>query len=217
MRFEKAEQLLLLAEYMQSSSEGVSLFDIQDRFDVGRRTAERMRDAVIRLFPNVEETVQADKTKRWRLRSGSLGHLTHLNADDLSELKTAIDHLRRENLPVQVENLERLWVKLKGMVRPERASRVETDLEALLEAEGYAMRPGPRPKVEPKVLYILREAIKGAQKVMITYHSRFKGDIRERLICPYGFLYGARHYLIAWCDDANDIRTFALANIKEIS
>ena len=136
MRFEKAEQLLQLAEKMQASSEGVSLADIQDQFDVGRRTAERMRDAVMRIFPNVEERVQEDKTKRWRLRSGSLGHLAQLNADDLSELKMGIDHLRRENLPVQADNLERLWVKLKGMVRPESASRIETDLEALLEAEG---------------------------------------------------------------------------------
>ena len=103
------------------------------------------------------------------------------------------------------------------MVRPESASRIETDLEALLEAEGHAMRPGPRPKIEPKVLYLLREAIKGSQKVLITYRGRVKGDIRERVVCPYGFLYGARHYLIAWCDDAQDIRTFALANIQEIS
>ena len=85
MRFEKAEQLLHLAEQMQASSEGISLSDIQEKFDVGRRTAERMRDAVMRLFPNVEERVQEDKTKKWRLRSGSLGHLTNLNADDLSE------------------------------------------------------------------------------------------------------------------------------------
>ena len=30
-------------------------------------------------------------------------------------------------------------------------------------------------------------------------------------------MYGARHYLIAWCGEAKDIRTFTLANIKEIS
>ncbi len=217
MRFEKAEQLLQLAEQMQASSEGISISDIQKNFKVGRRTAERMRDALLRLFPNIEERVQEDKTKRWRLRSRSLGHLTHLNADDLSELKTAIDHLRRENLPVQADNLERFWIKLKGSIRPESSSRIETDLEALLEAEGYATRPGPRPKIESKVLYLLRESIKGAQKVLITYHSRFKGDVSERVICPYGFLYGARHYLVAWCDEAQDIRTFAMANIKEIS
>lgn len=69
MRFEKAEQLLQLAEMMQGSSEGIGLADIQERFDVGRRTAERMRDAVIRIFPNVEERVQEDKIKRWGTRT----------------------------------------------------------------------------------------------------------------------------------------------------
>ena len=59
-----------------------------------------------------------------------------MNADDLSELKTAIDQLRHENLPIQAANLERLWTKPKGMVRPESMSLIETDLEALLEAEG---------------------------------------------------------------------------------
>lgn len=217
MRFEKAEQLLVLAERMQASSEGVSLVDIQEQFDVGRRTAERMRDAVIRIFPSVDEKVQEDKVKRWRIRSGSMGSLSCLSADDLSELQMAIDHLKRENLLIQAENLERLWLKLKGVVKPEKVSRVETDLEALIEAEGYAMRPGPRPKIEASVLYTLREAIKASQKVRITYHARVKGDIKTRIVSPYGFLYGNRHYLIALCDEADGIRTFSLSNIKSIS
>lgn len=217
MRFEKAEQLLRLAERMQASRDGIGLSEIEEEFQVGRRTAERMRDAVMRLFPAVEEYVSEDRTKKWRLKTGSVSRLAQLNADDLSELKTAIDNLRKENLPMQADNLEQLWIKLKGVIRPEIVSRVETDLEALLEAEGHAMRPGPRPKIEPKVLCLLREAIKGSQKVQITYRGRVKGDIRERVVCPYGFLYGARHYLIAWCDDAQDVRTFVLANIQEIA
>ena len=34
MRFEKAEQLLHLAEQMQASSEGISLSDIQEKFEI---------------------------------------------------------------------------------------------------------------------------------------------------------------------------------------
>ena len=45
MRLEKSEQLLKLALMMQSSTEGVGLQEIQEEFEVGRRTAERMRDA----------------------------------------------------------------------------------------------------------------------------------------------------------------------------
>lgn len=216
MRFEKSEQLLQLAMMMQASSEGIGLTDIQEEFDIGRRTAERMRDALIRLFPQIEEIRFDDKTKRWRIRAGSLSSLLHLTAEDLAEMKTAIDILERENLLSHADNLHRLWFKLKGMMRPETANRIETDLEALLEAEGHAMRPGPKLKIDPQVLRAVREAIKGFRKIRIVYHSRFKGDTTQRVISPYGFIYGSRHYLIAWCDYSNGMRTFSLPNIAEV-
>jgi len=217
MRFEKSEQLLHLALMMQASTEGVGLLDIQEEFDVGRRTAERMRDALMRLFPQVEELRLGDKTKRWRIPAGSLNGMLQLCAEDLAEVKTAIYMLRKENLQTHADNMNRLWLKLRGLSRPERAGRIETDLEALLEAEGHAMRPGPKPKIDPHVLYILREAIKGFRKVRITYRSRFKGDTTRRVVCPYGFVYGVRHYLISWCDEAQDLRSFSLANISDIT
>ena len=46
--------------------------------------------------------------------------------------------------------------------------RLEPDIEALLEAEQLAMRPGPRPKSRPFVLEELRNAIKGAVRLMRT-------------------------------------------------
>lgn len=217
MRFEKSEQLLHLAMMMQGSTEGVALADIQQEFEVGRRTAERMRDAISRLFPQLEEIRQDDKTKRWRIPSGSLSGVLQLNAEDLAEIQTAVDMMKKENMGIHAENLNRTWLKLKGLMRREAVNRIETDLEALLEAEGHAMRPGPKPKINPQVLYVLREAIKAFRKVRITYHSRFKGDVTERVVCPYGFVYGVRHYLIAWCDEANSLRTFSLSNIQEIT
>jgi predicted DNA-binding transcriptional regulator YafY len=217
MRLEKSEQLLHLAMMMQGSTEGIGLADIQEEFEVGRRTAERMRDAIFRLFPQIEEIRQDDKTKRWRIPSGSLSGMLQLTAEDLAEIQTAVDMMKKENLGVHAENLNRTWLKLKGLMRREAVNRIETDLEALLEAEGHAMRPGPKPKINPQVLYVLREAIKGFRKVKITYHSRFKGDVTERVVCPYGFVYGVRHYLIAWCDEANSLRTFSLPNIQEIT
>jgi predicted DNA-binding transcriptional regulator YafY len=79
------------------------------------------------------------------------------------------------------------------------------------------MRPGPRPKINPHVLYILREAIKGFCKVKITYHGRTKNDITQRIVHPYGFVYGHRHYLLAWCETGKGLRSFSLPNIADIS
>ena len=217
MRLEKSEQLLRLALMMQGSTEGVGLQEIQEEFDVGRRTAERMRDALLMLFPHVEELRQDGKTKRWRLPAAALAGLIQVSAEDLAEMRTAIDLLHKEGLNHHSENLEKLWLKIKGKLRPESAASIETDLEALLEAEGHAMRPGPRPRINAHALYILRESIKGFCKVKLTYHGRVRDDTSDRIIHPYGFVYGLRHYLIAWCEKSKAIRSFSLPNIIDVS
>jgi len=217
MRLEKSRQLLKLALMMQASTEGVGIQDIQEEFEVVRRTAERMRDALLLLFPHTEEILLDGKTKRWRLPTGSIAGLIHISAEELAEMKTAIDLLRKEHLVVHADNLEQLWLKIKGRLRPESAASVETDLEVLMEAESHAMRPGPRPHINPHVLYILREAIKGFCKVRLTYRGRAKGDVTERVVHPYGFVYGQHHSLVAWCENAKELRSFSLPNIAEIS
>jgi len=197
MRLEKSRQLLKLALMMQASTEGVGIQEIEDEFEVVRRSAERMRDALLLLFPHTEEIMIDGKSKRWRLPAGAIAGLFHISAEDLAEMKTAIDLLRKEHLVTHAENLEHLWLKIKGRLRPESAASIETDLEALIESESHAMRPGPRPHINPQVLYLLREAIKGFCKVKLTYGC-IKGGVTEPVVHPYGFIYGQRHYLIAW-------------------
>jgi predicted DNA-binding transcriptional regulator YafY len=202
---------------MQASTEGIGLQDIQEEFEIGRRTAERMRDALLSLFPHIEELRPDGKTKRWKLPAGAIAGLIQVSAEDLAEMRTGINLLKGENLTQHAESLHKLWLKIKGRLRPESAASIETDLEALLEAEGHAMRPGPRPRINPHVLYILRQAIKGFCKVKITYHGRVKGDTTERIVHPYGFVYGMRHYLLAWCETAKGLRSFSLPNISAIT
>ena len=214
MRLEKSEHLLVLALAMQSSAEGIGLAEIQEQFQVGRRTAERMRDAALRLFPQIEELRQDDGSKRWRLMPGSLSQLVHFSADELAQLQSAIRHLRHHQLEGQADLLQQLALKLTGMMRTETRRRTAADVEALLEAEGHACRVGPRPKADPAVLLAIREAIKGCYKLRIRYLSRLHGGVSERVIAPYGLLYGSRHYLLAHCDQAADLRTFSLPNIQ---
>lgn len=67
MRFTKAESLLRLAIWLQTSHVGVGLRDIEEEFGVSRRTAERMRDAISRLLPDLVELKSYDGKKRWRI------------------------------------------------------------------------------------------------------------------------------------------------------
>jgi len=217
MRLEKSQQLFKLALMMQASTEGIGLQEIQEEFGVVRRTAERMRDALLQMFPQTEEIFIDGKMKRWRLPASAINGLIQISAEDLAEMKTAIDLLRNAHLIQHAENLEKLWLKIRGRLRPESAASIETDLEALLEAESHAMRPGPRPHINPNVICILREAIKGFCKVKLTYQCQSKKDVTVMVVHPYGFLYGINHYLIAWCEDTKELRSFSLSNIGEIS
>ena len=216
MRYEKFEDLLHLALEMQASRGGISLEDIQHRFDVSRRTAMRMRDSVMRVFPQVDEMITDDRKKRWRIPSGVVDRLISFSADELADLEAAVLLLKRENMREAAANMEDLSTKLKALMDANIARRVEPDLEALLQAEGLAMRPGPKPRISSLVLEDLRNAMKGCEKVRIRHRNRVTNRLRGRTVSPYGFLYGNRHYLLAYDEDAKDFRKFTLPNVEEV-
>ncbi len=216
MRYEKADNLMQLALEMQAARSGLSLAEIESRFRVGRRTAMRMRDAVLRNFPQVVERIDADRVKRWHIPSGTLDRLIAVDVDELAALENAIRMLEASNRSDQAAALTGLESKLRAVLKPETARRVEPDLEALLEAEGLAMRPGPRPRIHWEMVEQLRFAIKAGRKVRIGYRNRRTQRINERLVHPYGFLHGHRHYLVAWHEHpkANKVALFSLPNIE---
>lgn len=219
MRYEKAETILRLALDMQASLLGVALDDIQRNYSdkpLSRRTAERLRDAVERLFPQVEQANPGEVPKRWRLPGGSINGLASATADELAAMSTAISILRRDNLLPKATAAELLIAKIRALLKPPAIRRIEPDLEALTEAEGLGMRPGPRPRINDEVLTALREAIIARRKVRLHYLYRGSGKRGYETVHPYGFLYGNRHYLIAWSESkhARDFRNYALANIE---
>jgi predicted DNA-binding transcriptional regulator YafY len=219
MRYEKAETVLRVALDMQASALGLSLEEIQRNYadkPLSRRTAERLRDVIERLFPQIEQANPGEVPKRWRLPGGTVNGLASVTAAELADLGTAISLLRRENMDVQAENAERGIAKMRALVKRPVMNRIEPDLEALTEAEGLAMRPGPRPKINSEIVTALREAIITRCKVRLHYLYRGSGKRGYQVVHPYGFLYGNRHYLVAWSEseEARDFRSFALSNVE---
>jgi predicted DNA-binding transcriptional regulator YafY len=220
MRYEKAEIVHRIALDMRGSAEGLALEDIRTRYSdqpLSRRTAERLRDTVERLFP-IEHANPGEVPKRWRLRGGTPGAMASITAVELADLATAASVLRRENMLAQARSIEKVAAKLRAHLKGPIVARIEPDLELLTEAEGLAMRPGPRPKLDSEIISTLRHAILSTQKVRIHYRYRGSGKRGFDILHPYGFLYGSRHYLVAWSENprAKDFRNFALANIEQV-
>ena len=214
MRYEPAARLVRLAVFMQGRQGGVTLDDIRSEFSVGRRTAERMRDAVRDAFGPLEEEEGGDRRKRWRLRSDGLRGLVSVPAEELAALSAAAAALERAGLGQHAAGLEALDVKLRAARRAGAREQLEADLETLLHAEGLAMRPGPRQPVEPDVLRVVRDAIHRRRTVEFDYLSRAAGRRSRQLVEPYGLLYGNRPFLVARTDWSGEPRLWRLANIS---
>jgi predicted DNA-binding transcriptional regulator YafY len=213
--YDRAEDLLRLAIRMQAAATGLSLDDIGEMFAVGRRTAERMRDAVARLFGELETRPSEDRRTRWALPSGRLP-VSSFTTDELMHLQGAASLMHRENRPDAAAALEAVQDKIRASFDARKNRRIETDLEALVEAEGLAMRPGPRLPIDGAMLAELRAAILKCRKIRIRYRSRQSGAVSRHKLCPYGFLYGTRPYLVAFSLNPRilDYRTYRLSGSK---
>lgn len=220
MRHEKAEILHRIALDMHSLVGGLTLDDIRTRYTdkpLSRHTAERLRDAVDRLH-TVEHANPGELPKRWRIRRDSAAPMANISAQELADLETAAALLKRENLQAHARSVEKVAAKLRAQLKPPVMARIAPDLEALTEAEGMALRPGPRPKIDPETLSVLRQAVVACRKVRIHYRARGTGTLSRQIVCPYGFLYGNRHYLVAFSMNAavRDYRLYSLPNIERV-
>ena len=195
MRHEKAAAVLRLARLMAGSAEGVTLDEMARELGVDRRTAERMRDAVAELFPQME-AVPDPPTKRFRIPAGLDGFLQAPSVDELAALGAASAEAQAQGQTVRADALRALEGKVLSALRAPARRRIAPDLEALLQAEAIAVQAGPRPFADEGVLREVREALKAGSGLRFRYvGGSAPGRLRE--VTPYGLLFGRANYLVA--------------------
>lgn len=216
----KMLDLFELAIRMQETSVGVSLSDIQTYFSVSRRTAERMKNALLCYFPQMEEVDTGEKIKRWRIPQRTLNSLISFSVEELTTLKTAMNCLKQSGLEKQADIIKQIELKLKNIIKPDIKRRIEVDAEELMKTEGLALRPGPKIVIDETILAQIREAILSCHQIKISYYNKQSHKISINILKPYGILYGERnHYLLAQHSDGyfgDKIHHFILNNIKNI-
>ncbi|MBA4804176.1 MAG: WYL domain-containing protein [Brevundimonas sp.] len=214
MRLEKAAMVIELARRMAASAEGLTLDEMGRDMGVGRRTVERMRDAVLDLFPQAEE-VSDPPYKRWRIRGGLSAFEQAPTAAELLELSKAAQGLRAAGEPGRAAALEGLERKLKSAMRSTTLNRLAPDLEALVRAETIAVQAGPRPSADEAVLTQIRQAILAGQPLGFIY-SRPGAEARRRSVAPCGLMFGRANYLVAADRETGGIRTFRLDRMSGV-
>ncbi|MCA0906971.1 WYL domain-containing protein [Ruegeria marisrubri] len=211
MSFEKAKDLLRLADMAVARHRGVSLREIEEAFGVTRRTAQRMTQALHEAFPHSVRVIEdPDRTRRWVLKPSRLSALSLNGADELEALEVALARLDDPADLRQRQALAGLRERLLAAIPSASARRAEADAEALLEAYGMAARPGPVARIEAGIVDAISKALRGPYRLRVRYTGT------QRLLEPYGILLGARRYLVARQPDKDDrLRHFRLDRIEE--
>lgn len=197
MAFEKSFALMRLAEMAAARHRGVCLLDVMEEFEVNQRTAQRMVKGLELIFPSVIISTDDDRRRWWKLKDPTFLRHQGIRDSELLSLDMSIRRARREGAELDVRALKSLRDRLLAILPPSQARRAEVDAGAMLEAQGFACRPGPRSKVAPNVLGAIAEAIKAPFCMEIVYQSAKDPEPKRRYVEPYGVLLGARQYLVA--------------------
>lgn len=216
MRYAPAERLLRLARHLAATRTGLTLDEMATELEVGRRTAERLRDSLADIFPQLDCWDDDERVRRWRLPGSALVGVIDVRAEAVAAIETSARECEVRGETDRAALLREASTTLRAMTRPDALRRAEPDIAALMEAEGVAMRPGPRPTMAAGVLTTLRRAILGIQPVVVRYVGRDAAEPATRILCPYGILYGGRGWLVAHVDGLPDMRLWRLDRIVSV-
>lgn len=214
MSFEKARDLIDLVTWLSANRTGITIQDVEERFNIVRRTAQRMLHTAEQMFIDIETIKTETGQKVWRLRHNPATYLIRVSPEELSTLELARQTLEKQGALQEAQLINSLGRKVRALMPSNKANAIETDRTALLEAQGVIARPGPRPKINEDILSVIGDAIKACMIIELVYEGSKKPV--KRILAPYGILYGTRPYLVAHDHDKgiDQLRYFRLDRIS---
>lgn len=185
-RYSRVSDILDLATFMASKPLGVTIAEIAERYNVSRRTAERMRDSLTCIFPSIDEIETDDTQKHWGFINYSIANLITFTPEEIGNIEQ--QQRRTTNKEAKIA-MAKAVEKMKSL--SSKKQNCEKDIELFMQTEGYAVRQMPQYKIDLQTLEIIRDAVQHSKMVTGVYHDK------SRLIEPLGMIYGEKIYLVA--------------------
>lgn len=211
-RLNKTEEIIELAIMFQNSYCGLCIDDIQKHFECSRRTAIRMKSLLFDLFDGkIEEVKRNDKKKYWRFIKGSINPLISFTTDDFADLEY---FKRLSNDDHKQQRMEELIAKVKALAPPKHLRSLDTDLSAIMESEGFAVRQYSCVKINTKYLEQIRNALISYKKILFSYPvGEAKIDIA---LNPYGVIIADKYYLVGFNEHVNNLRLYRIDKMQNL-
>jgi len=206
LRYSRVSDILSLLTLMQSKVLGITLTDIQNELNVSRRTAERLRDAILCIFTQIDEIETDDREKHWGFTSGYLNEFITFAPDEIATLESIKETLKYKD---KKQTIETIITKLKAISR-KNITNVEDAIEMILKTEGVAVSQKPNYKVDLKTLETIRTAIKENRKIKVLYRDK------NKTLAPYGIIYGSNMHLIAMEGNSEHPYNYLIHKINKI-
>ena len=172
---------------MSSKLQGVTIPENAARYNVSRRTAERMRNSLTCIFPQVDEIESDDIHKHWGFVNYSISNFISFTPEEIGNIE---QQERRTTNKEAKAAMSRAVEKMKSLSR-RSGHKLENEVELYMQTEGYAVRQMPQYKIDIKTLDVIRNAVQNSKVVTGIYHDK------KRTIEPLGMIYGEKIYLIA--------------------
>lgn len=205
-RYSRISDILELLTLMQSRVLGVTLTDIVNQFHVSRRTAERLRDAIIDILPQIEEIETLGKEKHWGFTSGYMNEIISFTPDEIAILEGIKDGI---TVDFNKKTLESVITKLKALSR-KQITKVDDAIELIMKSEGTAVTQKPSYKIDINVIDTIRQGIKEKRKVSGKYNDK------DKVLAPYGIIYGSIVYLIGVEGDWTNPYVYSLHKLSDV-
>ena len=116
LRYSRMSDILRLLYMMMAEPRGISLEEIQDEFQVSRRTAERMRDAITNVFYQVNEMESEGKVKRWGFSNFSMNEIVEFTDEEIITMEVVKHNLKNAVLP----EIDSIIDKMKALRKKKR-------------------------------------------------------------------------------------------------
>jgi predicted DNA-binding transcriptional regulator YafY len=211
-------QLLELARDLES--EPMTYARIRARYRISQPTAYRRIQELDSVFGGaVDQAIDENGEALFSMRRGSSSRFAFFGDADIVLLKEAAKHFDASRRPDDARRLRKMAQAILDSMPPTRRSKVDVDAASLAEREGIAMRAGPRPKLDPRLIDRIRHAILAQRVVEIDYASRIGRRLKTHRLEPHGILFGHRNYLVAFFeqDTTRGPALFALTSIQKLA
>ena len=94
LRYSRMSDILGVLYMMMAEPNGITLDDICEEYNVSRRTAERMRDAIINIFPQVTVLNENEKVKRWGFDNFSMKEMVSFSDEEIATMEVLKQHFK---------------------------------------------------------------------------------------------------------------------------